>query len=51
MTIQENVEQFVIITITKLQVYSCSRDRLVDMKSSPLRQVQTGQISVQEMRK
>lgn len=48
-TIQENVELFVIVATPKLQVYSCSRDRLVDMQNSPLRQVQTGQIIVQEM--
>ncbi|OPJ89182.1 A-kinase anchor protein 2 [Patagioenas fasciata monilis] len=51
MTIQENVELFVIVATPKLQIDSCSRDRLVDMKNSPLRQVQTGQISVQEMGK
>lgn len=49
MTIQENVEQFVIVAIPKLQIYSCFRDRLVDMKNSPLRRVQRGQISVQAM--
>lgn len=39
MTIQENMKLFVVILITKLTIYCCSRARLVDMKFSHVRQV------------